>query len=168
MFETKKIRAEVGMMSLVGVRTDSYPVGFGNYFSFTNGLRSINMWAENLKHAASHYLQDGLVEVDIWTDGDKQWAVVVDERLPEGHTFDNPCFTGCYPPSRKMLLEMGAYYRWDQNDEYRKHTDPENWYEERGWSYKNGIISKSVNTPSRKLKAKWSIETKDDNSGSNI
>lgn len=142
MFETKKIPAQVGMVSLVGIMAKDYPVGFGNYFSFSNGLRSINMWAENLNHATPLYLQDGMIEVDVWTDGDKKWAVIVDQRLPEGYTTDIPCFTGCHPPSRNMLREMGAYYRWDQNDDYRKYTDPENWYEERGWNYSNGVISK--------------------------
>jgi len=117
MFETKKIPANVGMQSLVGIMANEYPVGFGNYFYFANGMRSINMWAENLSHAASHYLQDGLVEVDVWSDGDKQWGVVVDERLPEGYTFNKPCFTGCHPPSVDMLREMKEYYGWDHNDE---------------------------------------------------
>ncbi len=168
MFTTQKIPARVGMVSLVGIMIKDYPVGFGNYFSFSNGLRSINMWAENLSHAAPLYLEDGLIEVDIWEEGNGKWAVVVDQRLPEGYTFDNPCFTGCRPPSREMLVKMGAYYRWDQNDEYRKHTDPENWYEERGWTYRNGIISKSTNTPSRKLKGKWTIQSSDDIDGTTL
>lgn len=163
MFETKKIPAQVGMVSLVGVTTKSYPVPFGNYFDFSNGVRCINMWAENLNHAAPLYLQDRLVEVDVWTEEDRQWAVVVDERLPEGYTTVIPCFTGYYSPSKKVLLEMGAYYRWDQNDEYRKYTDPENWYEERGWTCVNGILYKTVKfTSSRKLKGRWTIESDDD------
>lgn len=162
MFETKKIAAQVGMMSLVGVMSKSFPVGFGNYFSFANGPRSINMWAENLEHAKSQYLTDGMIEVDVWVENGREWAVIVDERLPEGYTFNNPCFTGCYSPSRDTIAKMGAYYRWDQNDEFRKHTDPENWYAEQGGSYSNGIIRMPCKQPSRKLKGKWTIENNDD------
>lgn len=164
MFEQTKVPAQVGMMSLVGVRIDSYPVGFGNYFSFANGLRSINMWAENLSHAAKHYLDDGMVQVDIWTQdapkGERKWGVVVDPRLPEGYTTKVPCFTGCYQPSKEILEKMGVYYRWDQNDDYRKYTDPENYYAERGGSYKNGIIRYPVNQSGRKLNGRWTNSSK--------
>ena len=164
MFEVRKIPVAIGMVSLVGVRIDKYPVGFGNYFDFANGLRCINMWAENLAHASKLYLEDSLIVVHVWREDKRQWAVVVDQRLPEGYTFDPPCFTGCNQPSKDLLTKMGSYYGWDKKDEFRKYTDPKNWYEERGWSYSdNGtIIKKDVNVKTRKLSAKWTVERSDD------
>ena len=49
----KKIRAVVGMRSLVGVSKKNFPLGHANYFSFGNDVRCLNMWAENLEEAVS-------------------------------------------------------------------------------------------------------------------
>lgn len=123
MYSMQKVYASVGMMSLVGVMSNSFPVTHGNYFSFSNGLRCINMWAENLEHAVSCYLHDTYVQVHVWQDRFEQWGVVVDDRLPEGYTTSYPCFTGSILPSKEILKEMGKMYGWTTHPKFKHYVE---------------------------------------------
>lgn len=116
--ERKMIQATVGGHSLVGIDTETLPVSFGNYFSFTGGgswqtsLRCINMWKENLEEAAKIFLPDGLIEVDAISDGEMVWHIVVDERIPSEWLTKKPCFTGYGGMSPELFEECKEKYGW--------------------------------------------------------
>lgn len=101
-----KIDAQIEAMSLVGVgvlNNSEYPMSFGNYFSFSNEVRCVNMWAENFKEATSRFLSDGKVEIDLFQHNDHKWAIVVDERIPKDWLNDSLYFTGHWIMPKGML-----------------------------------------------------------------
>ena len=160
----KKIRAVVGMMSLVGVRKKNFPLGHANYFSFGNDVRCLNMWAENLEEAVRLYLTDGMVEGWEFCEGRRRWFVVDDERLPEGWLYNKFCWTGSsYPSDIEMVREMYGIHG-DPTGEILQIENPKKYWEDRGNEYitlsnGNSIIKQTIKAQPRKLKAEWTIET---------
>ena len=76
------IPAVVGSYSLVGVSDGPYPMSFGNYFCFSRGPRCVNMWAENLERWVRDTGHDSILVRQY----DKEYALVIDSRLPKGWT----------------------------------------------------------------------------------
>jgi hypothetical protein len=110
----KKIYPAVGMMSLVGIILNHYPLSFGNYFDFASGERCLNMWAENLQEAIIRFnLTD--IEVTVFSDEYNQpMAFVTDERIPKDWL--NPiCRTGS-SMTRKMLETVFAFAGEDPSE----------------------------------------------------
>jgi hypothetical protein len=150
--QVETIQAKVGIMSLIG--TDrGRPVHWGNYFSFTNGMRCLNMWAENLQSAVPLYLLDGLVEVAVW---DSRYAIVIDPRIPKDWLYQKLCFTGCRAPSVVAAREMFEVV--DNPSELEQFTDPVSYYAKRGQRFDpvTNTIYASIESPPKKLEAKWS------------
>ncbi len=98
---TEKIKARVGMTSLVGILTDEFPVPFGNYFDFSSGERCLNMWAENLEEFAEKY---EILELEcvVFSNGKYRMAFVTDKRVPENWLHDKLCVTGRGWGSREL------------------------------------------------------------------
>ncbi len=145
------IPARVGMMSLVGIGSKEYPLGFGNYFSFAgtiedimNGrdIRCLNFWAENLNEAARRFLPDGMVRVILYShENGLKWAVVDDERIPPEWYHNKLCFTGCRRPPQEFAEEIYNYFG-DDGNEFEQFTDPKSYWDSRGWKWHpNGVIS---------------------------
>lgn len=148
-----KIPAVVGSHSLIGVG-GLPPHPWGNYFWFHDkdkpreeNPRCLNMWAENLEVAVKKFLDDGLVEVILYNDSendnDRFYAIVDDNRIPDGYYYNKLCFTGGYPPSKEIAKEIYDYLG-DPDYEYERFIDTKTYYEKRGWLYdeKSGTISK--------------------------
>lgn len=173
--ERKKIPAKVGMMSLVGVNKSSYPTRRGNYFDFVfGGLRCTNMWAENLQEARKRFLDDGLVEVDVYSEEMERygntfimnWTIVVDERIPKDWLLDYPYFCGCPSMSLDMMKELMPKYNWNP-DRMEEYFDPVSYWDKLGLIYKdlgNGICSISLKGPTktRPLLSGWEMEVTQD------
>lgn len=150
--EIKKVRAAVGMMSLIGVG-DTRPARWGNYFSlYDPAVRVANMWAENLVTLVQNgTLEDGMVEVKIYNDA---YALVVDERIHSDWLYNKLCFTGSRAPSLEILRDMYSIVG-DPNNEIEQYEDPKKYWEDRGATYSNGIISYTVNAHSKEIKGSW-------------
>lgn len=97
----EKIKALIGMHSLVGVNTSKFPVGFGNYFDFRSGERCLNMWAENLREFAS---KKEILEIEctVFSDGKSRLAFVTDKRVPTEWLHSRLCVTGRGWNSREL------------------------------------------------------------------
>lgn len=148
-----KIPADVGMMSLIGVRSP-FPVGWGNYFWFSRecnppeiqteayeGIRCLNMWAENLREAKNRFLHDGMVKVRIYSEGLRHWCIVVDKRIPSDWLYNTLCFTGGYRPPREACYDIYQILG-DPNNEMEQFEDAEMYYAKRGGKlHQNGIVS---------------------------
>lgn len=90
--EVRDIEPVVGMHSLVGVVNESYPMPFGNYFSFEAGPRCVNMWAENLEEWVKQNILVGKIKIEI-VNG--KHAIIVDECIPRDWLIpDGICLTG--------------------------------------------------------------------------
>lgn len=110
--EEKYIEAQVGSMSLIGVGKER-PCSWGNYFWFSRsskdpreGLRCINMWAENLDTARERFLHDGLVKVRVYEGERMDWAIVIDERIPKKWRYDTCCYTGGWRPGIEIARDI--------------------------------------------------------------
>ena len=110
--ERRKIEASAGMHSLIGVHGDP-PYGHANYFNFASGPRCVNMWMENMSHLKEIGAIGRQIEVEIWKDEDRAWAVVVDDQVPDNYIEDSPCFTGYGAPRGGILQIMNQKYGWD-------------------------------------------------------
>lgn len=140
--EEKYIEAQVGMMSLIGVGKER-PCSWGNYFSFSLskpgdfwGLRCINMWAENLNTARERFLKDGLVKVRVYTENkgrenERQWAIVIDKRIPEDWLYNTCCYTGYARPSEFATARDIYETLGDPNNELEYWTDREMYHAKR-------------------------------------
>lgn len=158
-----KIRAAVGSMSLIGV-SSPFPVGWGNYFWFSRacnppeieseayeGIRCLNMWAENLREAENKFLHDGMVKVRIYSEGLRHWAIVIDERIPKDWLYNKLCFTGGYRPSRDICADIYGILG-DPNYEMEQFEDEEMYHAKRGYTlHKNGILTWRADTTAEKL-----------------
>ena len=91
-----KIKPAVGMISLVGVYGEEFPLSFGNYFSFDNGMRCVNMWAENLEEWVKI---NGANEIGVTAFQDlhnQPFCFVTDNRIHADWLLkDKICITGC-------------------------------------------------------------------------
>lgn len=92
-WKVKKIPAEIGCMSLVGVFGEEYPIRFGNYFTFRSGHYCLNMWAENLRE----WLKINPVEeIEILEIEDERlFCLVIDKAIPKDWLNSTVCWTGC-------------------------------------------------------------------------
>ena len=107
--EIRNVTAKVGMMSLVGIMGKEYPLSFGNYFAFSNGLYCVNMWAENLEEIVKRNKID-TVECTVFSDGKHQLAFVTDKRIPPNWLIQNRlCVTGHGWGSRKLCEACLAF-----------------------------------------------------------
>lgn len=148
-----KIPAHVGGMSLIGT-TDARPVGWGNYFWFQRahvpnvggeyfeGIRCVNMWAENLNTARKRFFKDEMVKVRLYSQELQHWAIVIDDRLPDDSWLYNElCFTGGRLPPKEIGLDMYKILG-DPKFEAEQFIDREMYYAKRGGKYhQNGIVS---------------------------
>lgn len=176
-----KIKADVGMESLVGIGKSEFPKSFGNYFSFWTtredafsgmDIRCVNMWSENLKEARKRFFPDGLVEGVIFTqeaDGrTKSWFVVDDPRLPSKDWLHNKfCWTGGSVPSDNEIIREMYSIHGDPTNELEQFTDPETYHARKGGEYRknaNGsaTIIYKVKAEPRKLMDNWCIEIAQD------
>ena len=96
-----KIPAVVGMVSLVGIHDEGYPISYGNYFSFAeNYLKCVNMWAENLEEWVKRTHVDK-IEVTAFKYSPEikyhpDFCFVTDERVTKDWLIQNKiCITGC-------------------------------------------------------------------------
>lgn len=148
--EVKYIPARVGGMSLVGVGKER-PCSWGNYFWFSRsydggvfeGVRCLNMWAENLNTARERFLPDGMVKVMTWKTERCEYAIVIDDRIPKEWRYDKCCYTGCYRPPIEVATEIYETLG-DPDFEMEWWTDPEMYHARRCEeliSSKDGITS---------------------------
>lgn len=108
----KKIPPKCYMKSLVGTIGEP-PYSHGNYFTFSEPqVRCLNMWHENMVHLAKKDVIDD-IEVEIYEDGDKAWAVVVDDRVPDEYIENEPCYTGYDAPPKRIRKIMNERYGWE-------------------------------------------------------
>jgi hypothetical protein len=166
-FEYKTLEAKVGTMSLIGTG-HSRPVSWGNYFWLSKGPRIVNFWAENLESAVSLFLSDGMVRVRVYTDGDKDFGLIDDDRIPEDWYYKKLCFTGGYLPSEAILKDMYEYS--GTIEEMEQHTDPVSYYAKKGIEAKVSkikgddnsegmtILSLNIEAKSRPLSTEWILE----------
>lgn len=99
----KRLPAQVGCVSLVGINTDKYPVGYGNYFSLNQmyGPYIVNMWAENFEEIVRRNRMAD-IEVTVFAreaDPRQCIGVVTDERIPAEWLNKKFCITGHGWPS---------------------------------------------------------------------
>lgn len=99
-----KIPANIGVMSLVGILSEDYPLSYGNYFSMSvekeyqipnlneymseegtgYGFRVCNFNCENFREAISRFLLDDEVEITMFqVDEEYPFIAITDERIPE-------------------------------------------------------------------------------------
>lgn len=104
----EKHLARVGWVSTVGIGNSGYPLTFGNYFWLDDGLRIINMWAENLEHIVStRNLNE--VRCRVFTDSKgNKLGLVEDECIPRGY-YTRLCVTGCGWGSRELCETILDY-----------------------------------------------------------
>jgi hypothetical protein len=97
----KKYKPQIGMMSCVGVYSDSYPYSFGNYFSLSDGPYIVNMWAENLKEFVR---RNNLSEIEctVFSDGKRFLGVISDPLVPQEWLHSKLCVTGHGWSSREL------------------------------------------------------------------
>lgn len=152
-----KIPAQVGEHSLIGTMGEP-PFSHGNYFWFSNGMRSVNMWAENLYDLVDRsVLEDGYINVDVYEVKGKYWAIVTDERVPDEYLINYPCFTGGPVPPKGLLLFMSKYYEWDY-ERVEEYVDPESYAKKRGGYISNGVMVIPVNTQAKRLRHGWTLK----------
>jgi hypothetical protein len=175
-----KVPTRIGMRSLVGIDTSSFPTSFGNYFSLackpdgspggiTNCLRIANFWAENLNEAARRFLTDGLVRVHVWTWTsvygnsntvvDNAVGIIDDERIPNSWYHRDMCWTGHGRPPLEIAREMYAAQGGDLSGQLEQWTDPASYYAKQGGTYntETGTVTYQVKADSSKLNSMWSI-----------
>jgi hypothetical protein len=176
-----KVPTRIGMRSLVGIDTSSFPTSFGNYFSLackpdgspgdiTNCLRIVNFWAENLNEATRRFLTDGMVRVHVW-----MWismhptsktlmghavGIIDDERVPDSWYHRDMCWTGHGRPPLEIAREMYAAQGGDLSGQLEQWTDPASYYAKRGGTYNplTGAVTYQVKADSRKLNSMWMSE----------
>jgi hypothetical protein len=133
----EKIPTEVGSHSLVGIGSagnyDAYPLSFGNYFTFRNGYRAVNFWAENLKEWANRK-DKRWIEVKTYTVDRRVWAVVIDEDAKDWTT--RVCLTGCGAP-RAVKEAMAENHGFDFSGSICGCEEPEE-YSKIGQSWRVG------------------------------
>lgn len=169
-YEIRMIEAKIGMQSLIGA-SGKPPLSWGNYFTFREGTRCANMWAENLKALVEGgYLLDGKVKCAVWSQPDpnptrkpNQFAIVIDERIPKEWLYQRLCFTGGWGPTVEVAREMFELIG-DPDGELEHYTDPVSYYAKRGDYYdpKTGIVRRTWKPATRHLKANWTIEAVED------
>jgi hypothetical protein len=164
-----KIPAYVGCHSLVDVGKER-PTSWGNYFWFASkkedlisdsAIRCLNFWAENLDSAREQFLTDNEVEVILYEEGwdkKKQWAIIVDERIPKDWFYNKLCFTGGWNPPIYALKEMYDILS-DEEYEFEQFIDPISYWEKRDSEWRNGIVRTQVKATTRKLDVKWTCKT---------
>ena len=150
-FEELEFVPSVGMMSCVGIRGTTYPLGHGNYFWFKEEQagRCVNMWAENLAYLLDNKMIDTIkVVVCSWkeTDGRRSWmnraSMVMDDRIPEGFVNKTLCTTGMGTRLPVEAAQMFFEHYGDPHNNLEEYTDPASYWDKRGWIYHpSGSIS---------------------------
>lgn len=145
--ETKEVPTRSIQNSLVGVGSDR-PTSWGNYFWIKDGeqeIRVLNMWMENLQHAAKEFLGGGLVRARVYYVDGAAWCLIDDPRIPATYYYNKLCFTGTRRPPVEVAQDAYAYLG-DPHGEVEQFTNPKAYWEKRGYTYneEKGIISRGV------------------------
>lgn len=154
----KLIPSAIGWQSLIGVGPHR-PCSHGNYFSFLEGPRCLNMWAENLQHLINEEIIDGHIECLV--DSDIKFAVVIDDRVPKDFINKKLCFTGGPGADLEVMKELYDFIG-DPDNEFEQFSDPKKYWEDRGWEYIRkegspfGILKKNVEAKTRQLRGTFS------------
>jgi hypothetical protein len=152
---------QCGVMSLIGACGEK-PLSWGNYFWLRNGPRVANFWWENLEAADKKFKLDGQVKVRRYQlnadANDKRerggdWCLIDDDRIPKEWYHNKLCFTGGWPPSIEILQDMYSYLG-DPDNELLQYTDPKTYWEAKGGSYNNGVITMKLVNDSGPIKYK--------------
>jgi hypothetical protein len=145
--ETKSIAPAVAMHSLIGTGPER-PCGWGNYFSLHDkgrAVRVLNMWMENLEDATNKFLDDGLVKIRLYRDGERAWCLIDDPRIPADYYYNKLCFTGAPHPPFEVVCDAYAHLG-DPHNELEQFTDPASYYAKRGGRYnaESGSVSYTI------------------------
>lgn len=144
--ERKSLVAKIGSKSPVGIKTrGGYPLAFGNYCWLFDGPYVVNMWAENIVEARFQFLTNSLIEGFEFKENGGSWFVVDDSRIPEAWYNNKFCWTGYGTPSAECAEQMYKIHG-DPYNELEMFTDPESYWNKRGWVYDKttGVRSREV------------------------
>ena len=139
------VSAVVGMTSLIGVHGEA-PHHHANYFALVKPeIRVVNFWAENLTAAVEKFLDDGMVQIRIWSweeaGGEKACCIIDDPRIPKEWYCTSLCFTGFgTKPPINVAKEIYDYIG-DPTNQLEMFTDPEMYYARRGGVCNNSWVS---------------------------
>lgn len=99
------IEPKIAYCSCVAIHFKSFPIGFGNYFSFNhkgNSVYCVNMWYENLEEIIQQKKLINL-QIQLFTSKfDFAFCFVVDSRISKDWLNNEICTTGCGGKSRAM------------------------------------------------------------------
>ena len=142
-----KVPANIGVMSLVGILSEDYPLSYGNYFTMKlekkyqisnlnesmskygteYGFHVCNFNCENFEEAMKRFLSDGNVEITIFqVDEEYPFIAITDERIPENWYClwsDNMgyCNGGIYDENyQEVTRTLGKRFGGDENYVYVK------------------------------------------------
>lgn len=93
------------------------PLAWGNYFSIFEDtftfpcVRVCNFWIENLRIANERLHLNDEVRIRLWSDGDRKWCIIDDDRIPDRWYYHGLCFTGYMSPPEHIKKEMEQYLR---------------------------------------------------------
>lgn len=175
-YSTELKHVKVGMQSCIGVGWHYRPIitedgnnrGFephfvsppydhANYFSDTDGYHYLNIWAENLQHLETIGIPQPY-EVALFSDGEHQWAVVTDERIPKEYLNNKLCFTGYYQPPREIVVEIEKLLGSEVTPLLELYDDPRRYYARRGQQRLQGGVLRLDQEIGNLLKAAAEIE----------
>jgi hypothetical protein len=154
------------MKSIVGIGTSNPPpYSFGNYFGLSCGLRVLNFWAENLQAAQPLFLQDGLVQIRVWTWHDdtgreRKVAVIHDPRIPGDWYHNKLCFTGFGRPPVEVAREIYELLG-DPGNEMEYYSDPDMYYARRGQRLMGSCVSWNAPETAEQLVAELEAKRKE-------
>lgn len=163
--ETLRLKAKVGFSSLVGYNPDNpFPRTSGNYFGLADhGLRVLNFWAENLEEARTRFLDDGEVDVKVWTwtterGGVAKIAIIYDDRIPDDWYNNKLCFTGSVLPPMEVAKEIYDLLG-DPDYEFERFIDRELYHARRGERYLGeGGVRRSRDDTAEQLMAELKVK----------
>lgn len=133
--------AIVGSTSLGGVNNSMpFPRTGGNYFWLSNGIRIVNFRAENFEEATKRFLDNGVVDIRVWTwdkedGGPGAVAVICDGRIPDEWFDKRMCFTGMRRPPVEVAQQIYEVMG-DPHYEFERFIDPDLYYARQGFVWK--------------------------------
>jgi len=131
--ESKNLDPRAIRYSLVGIGGEP-PHSWGNYFWLADDstdVRVMNMWMENLEHAATEFLKGDKVKAVVYRDQGKAWCLIDDDRIPADYYYNKLCFTG--GPTPTLDVARAAYERvGDPENELEQFIDPAAYWKKRG------------------------------------
>lgn len=175
MIKTHKIKvpANIGVMSLVGIRNEDYPLPYGNYFTMkvekeyqiSNlnesmseegmdiGFMVCNFNCENFREAKNRFLLDNEIEITMFQVDEKYpFIAITDERIPQDwyHLWSEDrgyCNGQIHGENyQEVARTLGKRFGGDENYVYVK---PERIIATSGWV--------NIKSKSKKLNAKFTV-----------